>query len=76
MKKITFAKVKSIEDVNKVKDFLNKDVEKYKGSAGHIVDSYGKLILILVCYSPWGNIVINKQVSRLEALVWFFGEEI
>lgn len=77
---IQFRKVSSIEAFNKTVNFLTNDVLRHGGSAGEIVDVHNKLMLLTVSsmqaldgVNPTnaGTVVINKEVSYLEALVWF-----
>lgn len=68
---ITFRKISSQESFKKVVAFLSDDVVKSGGSAGEVVDVHGKLIHATVCKVPWGTLLINREVSRLEAITWF-----
>jgi len=52
--------------------FLKADVSKHGGSASEVIDMHGTLRDITVTCSPWGPIVINREVDRLEAIALFF----
>lgn len=66
--KIAFRKVKSTESMKETISFLKHDVINNGGAASEVVNSFDKLIDLTVSNSPWGPILIKREVSYLEAL--------
>jgi hypothetical protein len=72
---IRFRRVSSMEGVQKTIDFLIQDVKEHQGSASETIETFGHLWDITVSHSPWGPIVIKREVSILEALFNVFDPE-
>lgn len=73
---ISFRKIDSIEKFDATVEKLISDVKENGGTCSETVDVWGDLIDIHVTSSPWGPIVIKKEVDRLEALaIWFNWED-
>ncbi len=68
---ISFRRFSSVEALKKLVDFLKDDVVRNGGSASEVVDTHGTLRLMQVCAVPWGTIVVNREVTKLEALAWW-----
>lgn len=68
---MAFRRVSSQEAFKKLIKFLTDDVIANGGSAGEIINMHGTLVHVTVCAVPWGTLLIHKEVSRLEALVWW-----
>lgn len=64
---IGFRKISSPEAFQKLLTFLKDDVAKNSGSATEVIEMHGVFREITISSSSWGPIVINKEVSKLEA---------
>lgn len=71
---ITFRRINSSEGFVKVVRFLQQDVANGGGSASEVIETHGVLRQLTVCQVPWGTLLINQEVDRLEALAWFMQE--
>lgn len=72
-KAFTFRRVSSHEELRRVIELLSEDVRQNGGSATEIVNLHGdSLMQITICQVPLGIIVVKKEVSRLEALAWWW----
>lgn len=71
---ISFRRISSTHSFNKLIEFLKSDVEANGGSAGEIVFVHNTLTQLTVCAVPWGTIVINKPITKLEALAWWHAD--
>lgn len=69
---ISFRKISSPEAFKKFLEFLKQDVIANGGSASETVNMHGQLWDITFSHSPWGPILIRKEVTRLEALIILF----
>ena len=61
--------MRSSDSLQKIVDFLAKDVEAHGGCASEIVETHASLMDITVSCSPWGLIIIKKPVSHFEAVM-------
>lgn len=71
---ITFRRINTPEGFTKVVEFLRQDVKSGGGSASEVINTHGTLRQLTVCQVPWGTLLINQEVSRLEAMAWFMQE--
>lgn len=69
---ISFRKVLDRNKFQQIVEFLKNDALVNGGSASEIINMHGALVELTVCKVPWGTLIINKPVSRLEALAWGF----
>lgn len=69
---VSFRKISSPEAFEKLLAFLKEDVIKNGGTASETIDMHGHLWDITFSHSPWGPILIRKEVSYLEALALLF----
>lgn len=71
---LEFRKVTSIPKFEAVVKLLTDDVRENGGTASEIINRHGQLVLLTVCAVPWGTILINEEISALEALAWTLQE--
>jgi len=71
---ISFRRVSNQESFRKTITFLTEDVKANGGSAGEIVNMHGTLVRITICAVPWGTILIREDVTKLEALAWWWSD--
>jgi hypothetical protein len=72
---LTFRRVSSVEEHNKLVSLLTQDVLAHGGSASETVDMHGHLWEMTVCQVPWGTLLLKREVSHFEAWVRLFEKE-
>lgn len=70
-----FRRISSVEEHNKLVDFLTKDVLEHGGSATEVVDIHGHLWEITVCKVPGGTLLLKQEVTKLEAWMRLFAAD-
>lgn len=71
---MSFRKVRSPASLQAVIAFLRADVVRSGGSVSEIVDVWGTLRKLTVCQVPGGTLLIDEEITQLEALAWWLEE--